>query len=130
MMLAARKAAMRGRVAVLAAYLLVLHAIVLSFASALYAAPSGADLVHVICTPDGAVARALDDGGKTHHGGHGTECCLQTCTPLQPALDPGPALDWLTPPRAILPSACGNEAGPPTLLGLRSASPRAPPALL
>lgn len=113
--------------ALVAAYALVLQALIGTFAFA--ATP--ADLVGtVICTHDGAQGGSAGDDGRDRGADHRPSCCAAGCAFSASALGPAPdAIFRLGPAFAGTVAAAVPDAGRPLFSRHRwQANPRAPPA--
>lgn len=113
--------------AISAAYMLVLHAIVVTFFSALTITPAAAAFGQIICTPNGAATDIGSTSDRSLHADHGSECCVPACTPLQPALPSGAAIATInTAPDEARPISADHGEGLTGSIGF-PVVPRAPP---
>lgn len=118
----------RGRpwVAIVAAYLLVMQALLVGFTSGASTAPAQLDIFgHVLCAPGGG-----DDGdGSTDHQ-HGLHCHALGCGMCPTVLPAQPAIRLAEVPSRPMPAASAGADRVASDHDRLLAKPRAPPPLI
>ncbi|GEM_PF-3673096 len=118
-------------IALLVAYVLLVHGVVIAVAQGAMAAP-GNGLPFVICAPSGAATLPYDGSDKAPARSGSHDCCAVRCQMLfaASACLPENVLATAFAPHGVLVAAPPSRAGPPRSRPARLlAEPRAPPRL-